>query len=101
MAVGVATLPFKIGDSRPIDEGEAGTLPAMAVATTTHEINDIEAEADRPAGRPNAVRALVVLVALAATIVAALVVDPRVVAHAPVVFGLLVVSFVVLDVVRI
>src|SRR3954451_3745066 len=98
MEAGVAIPPLKIGGSRPIDRDGEGKLRAMATAPVKE---DITLEPDQTAGRPDRVRALVVVVALAAVAVAALVVDPGVVTHATVVFGLLVVSFVVLDVVRI
>ena len=99
MGVSAVTPPLKIGAPRPIEEGGERTLHAMADAPITEDTQNPEAAS--PAGRPDRVRALVVLTALAAVAVSALVFDPSVVPSAPVVFGLLVVSFVVLDVVRI
>jgi len=95
MALSVVDPALKIGPSRPIHEDGARTLMAAADQTPHGQ------EPDQPAGRPARVRALVVATALVAVAVSALVFDPAVVTHAPVVFGLLVVSFVVLDVVRI
>ncbi len=52
-------------------------------------------------GQPRVVRVLVVAVAVCAVVVGALVADPRIVTEHPLVFGLLVGSFLLLDVVRI
>src|SRR4051794_8347842 len=99
MAVSVVDPALKIGPSRPIHEDGARTL--MAAPDHPTDTGQEPDQPAQPAGRPARVRALVVVTALVAAAVSALVFDPAVVTHAPVVFGLLVVSFVVLDVVRI
>ncbi|MCW2991591.1 MAG: putative metal-dependent phosphohydrolase [Solirubrobacterales bacterium] len=60
-----------------------------------------DAETPAPTARPALVRALVTVVVLAASAAAFALSDPGAVTAAPVVFGLLVASFLVLDVVRI
>jgi putative nucleotidyltransferase with HDIG domain len=97
MALSVVDLPLKIEPSGPIHEDGARTL---MVADTDSTQNHGQ-EPENTAAKPARVRALVVVTALVAAGVSALVFDPGVVTHAPVVFGLLVASFVILDVVRI
>jgi putative nucleotidyltransferase with HDIG domain len=87
---------LKLRPERPIQR-ESKEL-ANPMVTATPESTDASAT---PAGRPGLVKALVAVTALVAAGVSALVFDPGVVADAPVVFGLLVASFLVLDVVRI
>src|SRR3954462_12334111 len=99
MGGGVVTPSLKVGAQAPIHEDGERMLRAMDA--TTHTEDAEQTATDSPAARPERVRTLVVATALAAIAVSALVFDPSVVPHAPVVFGLLVVSFVVLDVVRI
>jgi putative nucleotidyltransferase with HDIG domain len=72
-------------------------LTAMVTATP----DSTDAQSHVTAGKPHLVRALVLVVGLAAAAVAAAFADPGVVGREPVVFGLLVAGFVVLDVVRI
>src|SRR5688500_6310460 len=80
--------PIRVESNQPPDPTMAAIAPTSTdVAADTTAAN---------AGRPDLVRVLVAFVALAATGFAAVTADPRVVEIAPVVFGLLVVSFVVL-----
>src|SRR4051812_28789105 len=87
---------LKLPRERPIQR--VSKQLEVPMATATPESTDASAT---PTGRPGLVKALVAVTALIAAGVSALVFDPGVVADAPVVFALLVASFLVLDVVRI
>ena len=92
---------LKLARRRPIRVGSTQlTDPIMAAIAPANPTAAPEPVATT-GGRPELVRALVLFVAVAAAGFAALSADPSVVGIAPEVFGLLVVSFVVLDVVRI
>jgi putative nucleotidyltransferase with HDIG domain len=88
---------LKLGQERSI-QGVSKELD-RPMAPTAEPSTDAVAHA--PTGRPELVRLLAGGVVLAATVAALFLADPRVVSVAPVVFALLLVSFVVLDVVRI
>ena len=88
---------LKLGSDRPIQRVSKELEDPMV--TTTPQSTDASAEATK--GRPDLVRALVAVTALVAAGVSALVFDPSTVTRGPAVFGLLVASFLVLDVVRI
>ncbi|MFL5846438.1 MAG: HD-GYP domain-containing protein [Solirubrobacteraceae bacterium] len=89
---------FKISADQPtsVVSKELARPMATTAATASTDASD-----DAPTGRPAMVRALVAFVVTAAGVSAFLLADPARVTSAPLVFGLLVVSFVVLDVVRI
>src|SRR5690242_11237389 len=69
-----------------------------ALPEPPHEVVDVPPE---KTGRPDLVRALVIGVAVLGALMAAVVVDPSTIKADPLVFVLLVISFLVLDVVRI
>src|SRR5437870_956866 len=87
---------LKLETDRPIPRVSKELEDPMAAATP--ESTDASAT---PTGRPGLVKVLVAATAVLAAAVSAYVFDPGVVTAAPVVFGLLVTSFLVLDVVRI
>ncbi|MCW2967065.1 MAG: putative metal-dependent phosphohydrolase [Solirubrobacteraceae bacterium] len=87
---------LKVRGGRPI-YGESTELAPMA----TDHLPSMDAAPSRPVRRPDAVRLLVAGLVIAAAAVGALAADPGVVSRGALVFALLVVSFVVLDVIRI
>jgi putative nucleotidyltransferase with HDIG domain len=93
----MAAPALKVAPQVPIRRVSAPAPTGMA--NPTHHPDDPPGDDGR--GRPAAVRALVLGVVAAAALVAALVASPGVVADDPLVFALLVASFLVLDVVRI
>jgi hypothetical protein len=94
---GIGAPGVKNGGPRPIAGESDHVMTAHALPTTTSP----DPAPARETARPRLVRALVAGVTAAALVTAALLVDPGTIGTAPLVFGLLVLSFLVLDVVRI